>query len=64
MRRTFSVLLFISASWPGTAQLVSVEEAVELALEKNFDVRVQRAIAASAFNDNRFANGAFLPQLK
>ncbi|HMI68131.1 MAG TPA: TolC family protein [Cyclobacteriaceae bacterium] len=63
MRRTFSVLLFISASWPGAAQLVSVEEAVELALEKNFDVRVQRATAASAFNDNRFANGAFLPQL-
>ncbi len=63
MRRTLSVLLFLSASWPGAAQLVSVEEAVELALEKNFDVRVQRAIAASAFNDNRFANGAFLPQL-
>jgi outer membrane protein len=63
MRRTFSVLLFISASWPGAAQLVSVEEAVELALEKNFDVRVQRATAASAFNDNRFAFGAFLPQL-
>src|SRR5260221_3363910 len=63
MRRTLSVLLFFSASWPGAAQLVSVEEAVELALEKNFDVRVQRATAASAFNDNRFANGAFLPQL-
>ena len=63
MRRTLNVLLFLSVSWPGTAQLVSVEEAVELALEKNFDVRVQMAIAASAFNDNRFANGAFLPQL-
>src|SRR6266850_1837813 len=63
MRRTLNVLLFVSVSLPAAAQLVSVEEVVELALEKNFDVRVQRATAESAFNDNRFANGAFLPQL-
>src|ERR1700704_1539920 len=63
MRRTFSVFLFLSVTLPGAAQLVSVEEVVELALEKNFDVRVQRATAESALNDNRFANGAFLPQL-
>ncbi len=40
-----------------------MDEAIELALEKNFDVRVQRAQAMSALNDNRFANAAFLPQL-
>src|SRR5580765_1120573 len=63
MRRTLNVLLLILMSWPGAAQLVSVDEAIELALEKNFDVRVQRANALSAQNDYRFVNGAFLPQL-
>lgn len=63
MSRTLNTLFLLFLSWPGLAQLVSVEEAVELALQKNFDIRVQRATAASAFNDNRFAKGAFLPQL-
>ena len=63
MKHTVNVLLFLTVSFTSTAQFVSVEDAVELALEKNFDVLVQRATAASAFNDNRFANGAFLPQL-
>ncbi len=63
MRHTLNVFVFVFISFPAVAQLVSVEEAVELALEKNFDVRVQRAIAAAAFNDDRFAKGAFLPQL-
>lgn len=61
MKCLLNVLLFLLLSWPGSAQLVSVEEAVELAMEKNFDVRVQRATAESALNDNRFAKGAFFP---
>src|SRR5450432_1029904 len=63
MKCTFNALLFLLASFSATAQIVSVEEAVEVALEKNFDVKVIRAISESAFNDNRFAYGAFLPQV-
>ena len=63
MKCNLKILLFLSLSSTCTAQLISVDEAIELALEKNFDVRVQRATAESAYNDNRFANGAFLPQI-
>ena len=63
MKFSLNILLFLSISSTSTAQLISVGEAVELALEKNFDVRVQRAAAELAFNDNRFASGAFLPQI-
>ena len=45
------------------AQNVLLEEVVQLALEKNYDVRVLQKTSALAFNDNRFAFGAFLPTI-
>ncbi len=46
-----------------SAQEVSLEEAVQMGLQKNFDVRVLQRTGALAANDNRFAFGAFLPTL-
>ena len=43
------------------AQYVSVDEAVSMALQKNYDVKLFRNTSAAANNDNRFAFGAFLP---
>lgn len=45
------------------AQTVQLDEVVQLALEKNYDVRVLQKTSALAFNDNRFAFGAFLPMI-
>lgn len=55
--------LFIFTGFSSLGQTISVEEVVQLALQKNYDVRILQNTAASAFNDNRFAFGAFLPQL-
>src|ERR1700690_1323048 len=62
MRQTLRFLFLMALNASAVAQVVSVEDAVDMALEKNYDILVQRAVAASAMNDNRFAYGAFLPQ--
>ena len=43
------------------AQDVTVENVIQLALQKNYDVLVIQATGALAANDNRYAFGAFLP---
>lgn len=42
---------------------VSIEQVVALALEKNYDVHLARNVAEAAETDNRYAFGAFLPQI-
>jgi outer membrane protein len=46
-----------------SAQEVSLEEAVQMGLQKNFDIRILQRTGALAANDNRFAFGAFLPTI-
>lgn len=53
----FSVLV-VSSSF---AQSVSVEQVVQLALQKNYDVRLFENTAALAANDSRYSFGVFLP---
>ncbi len=43
------------------AQTVQLDEVIQLALQKNYDVRVLQKTSALASNDNRFAYGAFFP---
>lgn len=43
--------------------LVTVEDALAMAMQKNFDVKIQQTAAAGASVDRQFAVGAFLPQL-
>src|SRR5258706_3068611 len=44
-------------------QTVTVEEVVQMAIQKNYDIRVGRPTAATQFTDQRFIYGAFLATL-
>lgn len=61
------VLLFIVfilfAHRTRAQQQVPLEEVIRLALEKNYDVRIQRQASEAAATDDRFASAAFLPQI-
>lgn len=60
------LLIFLVAGvigFPSCAQSVSVEQVVELALQKNYDVRLLQNSAALAANDSRFSFGVFLPTI-
>ena len=54
----FSFFLFAFSSAQPT---VTVEEVVQMAIQKNFDVRVAQTTAATQFTDKRFIYGAFIP---
>src|ERR1043165_4095902 len=59
---SFSVSFFAFAfSFAQTT--VTVEEVVQMALQKNYDIQVARATAATQFTDKRFIYGGFLPTL-
>lgn len=53
------VLFLINAN----GQVVQLDEAIRIGLQKNYDILVQKETSALAANDNRFAFGAFLPQI-
>lgn len=42
-------------------EVLTLEEAIQIALQKNFDVRVQQNIASSSLNDKNYSVGVFLP---
>ncbi len=46
-----------------TQNEVTIEEAIQIGLQKNYDILVQRKTSDLAGNDNRFAFGAFLPAI-
>src|SRR5260221_11320266 len=54
----FSFFLFAFSSAQPT---ITLDEVVQMALEKNFDIKVMRATSATQFTDKRFIYGAFLP---
>jgi len=59
---SFVVIFFhILISANAQDQVVTLEEVVALALEKNYDIRVSKNLAYSAATDDKFAPGAFLP---
>jgi outer membrane protein len=64
-RILFSVLFFVSIfTHSGVAQeMLTLEQAIQLALEKNYDVKIARRNAEAAETDNAYALGAFLPQV-
>lgn len=43
--------------------MVTVEEVVQMAIQKNYDIRVAQTTAATQFTDKRFIYGAFIPTL-
>lgn len=63
-RKYIAAIFFCSVALVGRAQEeLSLEEAVAVVLEKNYDVRVARNVAESADLNNKYAPAAFLPQL-
>src|SRR5688572_25624604 len=43
---------------------ISLEQVIALALEKNYDVQLAKNVSEAASTDNKYAFGAFLPQLE
>ncbi len=62
-RWAIAILISLAAFDPAIAQeaTVTLEEAIALALEKNFDVRISKNLAYSAAVDDKLVAGAFLP---
>ena len=58
----FSVLFFLSFS-NFSQTPVTIDEVLAMAIQKNFDVRIEQTNAAGAVSNKQFAIGAFLPQL-
>jgi len=62
MSRKFLISLFLGIVVRSSfAQSVAVEQVVQLALQKNYDVRIFQNTAALAANDSRYSFGVFLP---
>jgi len=62
MKLRFLLAAFAASCLNGFAQQnISVEEVVGVALQKNFDVRIQQNIGAAAVTDKQNSIGVFLP---
>jgi outer membrane protein len=57
------VVFLLTVSFAVGAQPIEVDRVVQLALQKNFDIRLSQNSAASSIIDNRFSFGLFLPNL-
>lgn len=62
-RSPFGIVILIALPFLAFGQIVSAEEAMQIALQKNYDVRLSQNQSASASTDNRFAFGVFLPNI-
>ncbi len=66
MKRKFCVLsvflLFVFAC-SNAQELITLDQAITIALERNYDVRVAKGTADLRATDNTYAVGAFLPQV-
>lgn len=60
----FLTIVIFSHFVANAQEQVSIEQVVALALEKNYDVQLARNVSDAANTDNRYAFGAFLPQLQ
>ncbi|HEY3405838.1 MAG TPA: TolC family protein [Ohtaekwangia sp.] len=63
--RFFSLILLLSLSGYSlfSQEVISVEQAIALAIEKNYDVQIAQTTAQSASTDNSYAWAAFIPQI-
>lgn len=58
-----TILFLFSFSFSYGQQMLTLQDAVAIALENNFDVQVVKQNVEAATTDNKFAFGAFLPQI-
>ncbi|HEX6890406.1 MAG TPA: TolC family protein, partial [Chryseolinea sp.] len=61
---TVFILFHILVSATAQEQVVTLEQVIALALEKNYDIRVSKNLAYSAATDDKFAPGFFLPVIQ
>ena len=59
----FGIVFLITLPFLACGQTVSVEEVIQIALQKNYDVRLSQNQSASASTDSRYAIGVFLPNI-
>lgn len=57
------LLLFVFSEKVVAQELVTLEQAIALALEENYDVQIAQNLALSAKTDEKYSVGALLPQL-
>lgn len=56
-------LLYLLARNSEAQQVLSLEQAIAIALKSNYDIQLAKRNSETANTDNRFAIGAFLPQI-
>jgi len=61
---TAFLLFHILISASAQEQVITLEEVIALALEKNYDIQVSKNLAYSAATDDKFAPGFFLPVIQ
>ncbi len=61
--KAFGIILLTFSALSVAGQAVSVDEVIQIALQKNYDVRLFQNSAALAGNDNRYSFGVFLPNI-
>ena len=59
----FFTVLSLYARGQDQQQMLTLEEAVQLALTNNYDVELSRNYATAVNTDNSYAIGGFLPQV-
>ena len=57
------ILLFVFTTCVAQTKILSVQDAIDVALQKNYDIQLVRNEAEAYRIDNAYANGAFLPAL-
>lgn len=62
-RRLIGIIFFGLCTITSSGQAVSVEEVVQLSLQKNYDVKLLENSVALANNDNRFGFSVFIPSI-
>ncbi|GHN00357.1 membrane protein [Cytophagales bacterium WSM2-2] len=66
MNNKFSLTFLISVfffSFSHAQQTVTLEDVVQMALQKNYDIQVARTTAATQLTDKQFLYGAFIPTI-
>jgi outer membrane protein len=63
LRSVVAVLFFLVVRHAPAQEEISLEQVISLALEKNYDVRIARAVSESSLTDSKYVNAAFLPTI-
>lgn len=63
LKQIFIFILLLAAGGAQAQQVLTLEQAIDLGLKNNYDIRMARNDAEVAANDNAYANFAFAPRI-